>query len=78
MAEPAHVPNQILVMVKAGVSVEDANGAIEKAGGRNIKTTSNGRLTAILIQAENMQETMEQLKKSNYFDAVQLNYESSI
>ncbi len=75
---PEHEPNQILAMVQQGVSEQDAKNAIAVAGGSIIKTSSNGRLTAILIYSTNIESTMEQLKKSNCFEALQLNYVSKL
>jgi hypothetical protein len=73
---PEHEPNQILAMVQQGVSEKEAKNAIADAGGSIVKTSSNGRLTVILIHSTNVESTMEQLKKSNRFEAVQLNYVS--
>ncbi len=73
---PEHEPNQILAMIQPGVSEQDAKNAIADAGGSIVKTTSNGRLTAILIHSTDIETTMEHLKNSNCFQAVQLNYVS--
>lgn len=72
-----YVPNQILAMVKSEVSDKDAEAAIGSAGGSIVKTTSNGRLRAILITAADVESAMEKLKSSNCFDAIQLNYLST-
>lgn len=71
---PPHEPNQILAMVRQGVPEEDAKKAIVDAGGSVINISSNGRLTAILIRSNTIESTIEQLKNSNCFQAVQLNY----
>ncbi len=71
---PPHEPNQILAMVRQGVNDEDAKKAIEDAGGSVINISSNGRLTAMLIRSNTVESTIEQLKNSNCFQAVQLNY----
>lgn len=71
---PTHEPNQILAMVRQGVNEEDAKKAIIDAGGSVLKISSNGRLTAILIDSHTVENTIEKLKDSNCFQAVQLNY----
>ncbi|CAN5445497.1 hypothetical protein BH10CYA1_BH10CYA1_44460 [soil metagenome] len=71
---PEHEPNQILAMVKQGVTEENAKNAITDAGGSILKTSSNGRLTAILIHTSNIESTMKHLINSDCFQAVQLNY----
>ncbi|MBS1955386.1 MAG: hypothetical protein JST89_14470 [Cyanobacteria bacterium SZAS-4] len=74
---PAHEPNQILAMLRQGVSEDDAKKAIVDAGGSVLNISSNGRLTAILIDSKTVKNTIEQLKNSNCFQAVQLNYLSN-
>ena len=69
-----HVPNQILAMLKAGLQEADVKTTVANAGGTVIKTTSNGKLTAILINVENVDKAMEILQKSGQFEAIQLNY----
>lgn len=71
---PPHEPNQILAMVRQNVSEEDAKKAIIEAGGSVLNISSNGRLTAILIDSPTVDSTIEKLKNSNCFQAVQLNY----
>jgi len=70
---PAHVPNQILALLKQGVVEQDAKNAVLGAGGTVIKTSSNGRLTAILIGSNDIESTMDSLRKSNCFESIQLN-----
>lgn len=64
-------------MVKSEISDEDAQTAIDSAGGSIVNLTSNGRLRAILIHAADVETAMEKLRHSNCFDAIQLNYLSS-
>ncbi len=71
---PNYVPNQILAMLKTGAREADVKKAIDDAGGKLIKTTSNGRLTAILIDVEDLDKAIEVLQKSEQFEAIQLNY----
>jgi uncharacterized protein YlbG (UPF0298 family) len=73
---PEHEPNQILAMVQEGVTEQDAKKAVANAGGSVLKTSSNGRLTAILVGSTNIESTMQRLKDSNCFQAVQLNHVS--
>lgn len=73
MSEEEHVPNQILGMLKQGTSEEDAHSAVHNAGGSILKTITNGRLTALLIQTANIDTTMTLLQATNFFESLQLN-----
>lgn len=73
-----HVPNQILLMIKSATTDQEAAEAIAKSGATIVKQASNGRLRSILIEAKNIESTIEQLKLSNCFDAIQPNYVSKI
>ncbi len=75
---PPDVPNQILLMIKSATSDQEAAAAIAKCGGAIIKQNSNGRLRSVLIEAKDIESTIEQLKLSNCFDAIQPNYISKI
>jgi hypothetical protein len=72
--EPDHVPNQILAMLKQDVSEGEAQKVINDSGGTVVKVTSNERLIAMLIEAENLTTVMERLELSKKFEALQLNY----
>lgn len=69
-----YVPNQILAMQKVGVSEADVKKSISEAGGTILKITSNGTLTAILINVGDVETARNILQKSGHFDAIQLNY----
>ncbi|MGQ4827928.1 hypothetical protein, partial [Enterococcus faecalis] len=58
MPEENFVADQILGMLKQGINEDEAKNAVRNAGGSVIKSTSNGRLTALLIQTANIETTM--------------------
>ncbi len=74
MDKPNYVPNQILAMQKAGVSEEQVHQTIGKAGGTILKKSSNGRLTMLVINVEDVENATKLLQESGHFDSVQLNY----
>jgi len=71
------VADQILVMAHKGADKDECTDAVREANGTIIKTITNGRLTAYLIQvpAGKQQETMTKLAKNKaHFDSVQPNH----
>ncbi|HEY9677178.1 MAG TPA: hypothetical protein V6C76_04190 [Drouetiella sp.] len=72
--KPEHVENQILGMLKNDVSEEVARQTVVAAGGKILKTSTNGRLTTVLIEASNVDQVFAALESSGKFDALQLNH----
>ncbi len=71
------VPNQILVMAHKGADKDECTDAVREANGTVVKTITNGRITAYLVEvpAGKQQEAMTKLAKNKeHFDAVQLNH----
>lgn len=70
-------PNQILVMAHKGADKDECTDAVREANGTIIKTITNGRITAYLIEtpAGKQQDAMSKLAKNKeHFDAVQYNH----
>lgn len=71
------VPNQILIMAHKGADKDECNDAVRQVNGTIVKTITNGRITAYLVEvpAGKEQESMTKLgKDKTHFDAVQLNH----
>lgn len=71
------VPNQILVMAHKGADKDECTQALRDVDGTIVKTLSNGRLTAYVVQLPpgKQQEAMNKLSKNkDHFDIVQRNH----
>ncbi|MBS1955940.1 MAG: S8 family serine peptidase [Cyanobacteria bacterium SZAS-4] len=71
------VPNQILIMAHKGADKDECNDAVHQVNGTIVKTMTNGRITAYLVEVPEgkQKEAMTKLGKDKaHFDAVQLNH----